>query len=159
MFLVLFSLLTSKYLIHHCKFNLSLRGYEGTSRQFLPAAVHADKIILWSISNDCFHHCEATFLNWDCRMAQTWPLSDRRHTSASEIPLFNKVFEGLRKLDKLQGYYTFQEVKEYSYRWLGMSLGFISFWWQWTCGSAAVHAVLPYQKLFAQTISHQHVPC
>lgn len=46
-----------------------------------------------------------------------------------------KAFEGLRKLDKVQGYYTFQEVKEYFCRWLGISLGFISFWWQWTCGS------------------------
>lgn len=72
-----------------------------------------------------------------------WPWSDRRYTSAQGIPLFNKAFEGLKKFDKLQGYYTFQEVKQYCCRWLGMSLGFISFWWQWTCGSAATHTVSP----------------
>lgn len=120
--LVLFSFLTSKHLIYQCKFNLCLREYKRTLCQLLPTAVNADKTLPWSISNDCFHQSKATFLNWDCRMAQMWLRCDKRYTLVSEILLSNKAFEGLTKLDKLQGYYTFQEVKEYCCRWLGMSL-------------------------------------
>lgn len=161
MSLVWQSFLTCKHLIYQYKSKPCFREYEGASCQCLPAADKNTYMLtklplgqsVMTASTTVKPHFSTGIPEWlKCGPEVMWEILQFK-----KIPFFSKAFEGLRKVDKLQGYYTFQEVKEYCCRWLSMSPSFISFWWQWTCGSAAMQFHLIRNS--AQGTSHQHDLC